>query len=237
MGALLAVATSLSRTAVLGAFVTLLAFGGFSLSAGRQVIRPLLALLVLLVLATVLVTVLSSTEGESAFSRYTSIAPEKVGTTAPSYKEISLKQIPNDVAHDPFGFGLGTSGAASGFGGHTKVTLEGHGFSSETEYNFVMNELGLPGLVLWVSFTVLLIWLGVTRLHQVEDVETRVDLAAVFAVIVGLTFMGFAGAFMAGQGAGPYFWFASGVVAYWLAGPARQLKSTVSMRRQGLGAH
>ncbi len=237
MGALLAVATSLSRTAVLGAFVTLIAFGGFSLSAGRQVIRPLLALLGLLVLATVLVTVLSSTEGESAFSRYTSIAPEKVGTTAPSYKEISLKQIPNDIAHEPFGFGLGTAGAASSFGGHTKVTLEGHGFSSETQYNFVMNELGLPGLILWVAFTVMLMWLGVTRLHKVEDVETRVDLAAIFAVIVGLTFMGFAGAFMAGQGAGPYFWFASGVAAYWLAGPASQLKSSISMRRQGLGAH
>ncbi len=218
-GALLAVATSLSRTNVLGSIVTLVAFGGFSLSAGRQVIRPLLALLGLLLIATVIVTVLSSTEGSSAFSRYASIGPEKVATAAPSYKEISLKQIPNDVANDPFGFGLGTSGAASSFGGKTTVTLEGHGFSSETEYNFVMNEVGLPGLVFWVSFTLLLIWLGATRMTRLEDIETRVDLAAICAVIIGLTITGFAGAFSAGQGAGPFFWFAAGVCAYWFAGP------------------
>jgi hypothetical protein len=235
MGALLAVATSLSRTAILGSIVTLLSFGVFSLSAGRQVIRPLAAMMVVLVLAVVLVTVLSSTEGSSAFSRYTSIAPEQVGTTAPSYKEISLKQIPNDIANDPFGFGLGTSGAASGFGGHTKVQLEGHGFSSETQYNFVMNELGLPGLILWVSFTIMLLSLAATRLRQIHDIETRIDLAAVFSVIAGLTFMGFAGAFMAGQGAGPFFWFAAGIVAYWLAGPESAVRSKMRRTTSRLG--
>ena len=129
------------------------------------------------------------------------------------------------IANDPLGFGLGTSGAASSFGGHTTVTLEGHGFSSETEYNFVMNEVGLPGLVLWVSFTGLLLWLGTTRLRLIEDVETRVDLGAICAVIVGLTITGFAGAFSAGQGAGPYFWFAAGVLAYWFVGPGLRTRS------------
>ena len=232
-GALLAVASSMSRTSVLGAFITLASFGALSLSAGRHMIRPLLALLVLLVLAVGVVTVLSSAEGESAFSRYASIAPEKVAETAPSYKELSIKQIPNDVAHDPFGFGLGTSGAASSFGGHTKVTLEGHGFSSETQYNFVMNETGLPGLILWVSFTLTLLFLVVTRLSRVEDIETRIDLAAIFAVIVGLTFTGFAGAFMAGESAGPYFWFAAGIAAYWLAGSRlkpRTNRSSLTLR-------
>jgi hypothetical protein len=225
-GALLAVATSLSRTAVLGSIVTLVAFGVYSLSAGRQMIRPLLALLVVMILATGVVTALSSTEGESAFSRYSSIAPEKVGTTAPSYKEVSLKQIPNDIAHAPFGFGLGVSGAASSFGGHTTVTLEGHGFSSETQYNFVMNEVGLPGLALWIGLTFYLMWMAATRLRRIADIEIRIGLAAISSVIVGLTIMGFAGAFMAGQGAGPFFWFAVGVIAYWLAGPGRFADTT-----------
>ncbi len=53
------------------------------------------------------------------------------------------------------------------------MTLEGHGFSSETEYNFVMNEIGLPGLVFWVSFTLLLIWLGADPNDTApEDIET-----------------------------------------------------------------
>jgi hypothetical protein len=220
-GALLAVATSLSRTSVLGAIITLFAFGLFSLSAGRQMIRPLAAMLVLVVLGVGVVTALSSTEGESAFSRYSSIAPEKVATTAPSYKELSLKQIPNDVANDPFGFGLGVSGAAASFGGRTNVKLEGHGFSAETQYNFVMNEVGLPGLIVWIALTFYLLWLAATRLRTVADIEVRIGLAAISAVIAGLTIMGFAGAFMAGSGAGPYFWFAMGVIAYWLVGPGR----------------
>jgi hypothetical protein len=220
-GVLLAVATSLSRTAVLGSIVALVAFGAFSLSAGRQMIRPLLAMLAIMVLAIGVVTALSSTGGGSAFSRYSSIAPEKVGTTAPSYKEVSIKQIPNDIANAPFGFGLGVSGAASSFGGHTTVTLEGHGFSSETQYNFVMNEVGLPGLTLWVALTIYLMWIAATRLRKVQDIEIRIGLAAIAAVIAGLTIMGFAGAFMAGQGSGPFFWFAVGVLAYWLVGPGR----------------
>ena len=239
-GALVAVATSLSRTAVLGAFVALFAFGGFSLSAGRQVIRPLMSLLGLLLIATVVVTVLSSTGGESGFSRYSSIGPENVASSAPSYKEISLKQIPNDIANDPFGFGLGTSGAASSFGGHTTVTLEGHGFSSETQYNFVMNEVGLPGLALWVAFTIMLLWLGATRLTRIEDIEMRVGLGAILAVLVGLTIMGFAGAFMAGQASGPFFWFAAGIVAYWLAGPGLSEQSEPARASASLvtqGAH
>ena len=220
-GALVAVATSLSRTSVLGAFFTLFAFGAFSLSTGRHILRPLLAIGVMMLLGVGVVTALSSTEGESAFSRYSSIAPEKVGTTAPDYKEVSLKQIPNDIAHDPFGFGLGVSGAASSFGGHTTVKLEGHGFSSETQYNFVMNEVGLPGLLVWVGLTFYLMWLAATRLRRVADIEIRIGLAAIFSVIAGLTIEGFAGAFMAGSAGGPYFWFAVGVVAYWIEGPGR----------------
>jgi hypothetical protein len=220
-GALLAVATSLSRTSVLGAICALVAFGVFSLSAGRQMLRPLAAMLVLMVIGVGVVTVLSSTEGESAFSRYASIAPEKVATTAPSYKELSLKQIPNDIANDPFGFGLGVSGAAASFGGRTTVKLEGHGFSAETQYNFVMNEVGLPGLIVWIALTFYLLWLAATRLRTVQDIEIRIGLSAIAAVISGLTIMGFAGAFMAGSGSGPYFWFAMGVMAYWLVGPGR----------------
>lgn len=219
LGPLLSVGVSLSRTAIIGAVVTLAAFAVLSFSAGKLVTRPLAAMLVLLALAIPLSSVLTSTEGTAVFSRYASIAPGSATESSTSYKSVSLEQIPRDVANDPFGFGLGTAGAASGFGGKTTVTLEGHGFSSETQYNFVMNELGLPGLLLWVSFSIYLGTLVVRRLTRIKDLEIRVALAAIFSVLAGLTVMGFAGAFMAGQGAGPYFWFAAGAAAYWLAGP------------------
>lgn len=221
IGPLLAVASSLSRTEVLGAIFGLGVFGALSLSAGRQVLRPLLAIGAVLIVAVGLVTVLSSTEGSSAFSRYASISPEKVSSTAPSYKEVSLKQIPKDIAQDPFGFGLGTAGAASGFGGHTTVTLEGHGFSSETEYNFIVNELGLPGLLVFVGFAGTLVFLSVTRLPRIEDIDTRICLAAVAAVVIALLFSGFAGSFTAGQAGGPYYFLAAGIIAYWFGGGAR----------------
>ncbi len=220
LGALLAVATSESRTGVLGAIVALLGFGTLSLSAGRQVMRPLAAMLVLVVLGVGLVTVLSSTGSGSIFTRYSSIAPEKVGSSAPDYKEVSLKQIPKDIANDPFGFGLGTAGAASGVGGKSTVQLEGHGFSSETEFNFLMNETGLPGLALFVALLVWLLWMAATRIRQIGDVDTRIALAGVFGALVGLTLTGFAGAFTSGQ-TGAYFWFIAGIGAYWLAGPGR----------------
>ncbi|HYM55581.1 MAG TPA: hypothetical protein VES97_09475, partial [Solirubrobacteraceae bacterium] len=221
LAAVLGVGVSLSRTSVLGAIVTLVAFAVLSLSAGRRVTRPLAALIVILALTIPLASVVTSTEGTAIFSRYTSIAPNTAASTSTGYKSVSLKQIPVDIANDPFGFGLGTAGAASSFGGHTTVTLEGHGFSSETEFNFIMNELGLPGLLLWVSFTIYLGALVVRRLTSIKDVETRLALAAAFSVLAGLTVEGFAGAFTAGTAGGPYFWLAAGIAAYWLAGPGR----------------
>jgi hypothetical protein len=226
LAAVLGVGVSLSRTAVVGCVVTLVSFALLSFSSGRRVTRPLAALTVVLALVIPLASVVASTEGTAIFTRYSSIAGSNAASSASGYKSVSLSQIPVAIANDPFGFGLGTAGAASGFGGRTSVTLEGHGFSSETEFNFIMNELGLPGLLLWVSFSVYLGVLAVRRLGQVSDVEVRLSLAALFSVLAGLTIMGFAGAFTAGP-AGAFFWFAAGIVAYWLAGPGR----TVSTRR------
>jgi hypothetical protein len=221
LGALLAIATSLSRTAVLGGVFTLFAFGLFSLSAGRQMLKPLFALFVVMVLAIGLVTALSSTGQESTFTRYASISPENAAGTSTSYKEVSLKQIPKVIAQDPFGFGLGVSGASASFGGKTNVTLEGHGFSNETQWNFVLNEVGLPGLVLFVALCLYLIFLAATRLHTVRDIDARMGLAAIAAVVTGLIITGFVGAFATGQAGGPFFWFAAGTFAWWLLGPGR----------------
>jgi len=229
LAALLGVGVSLSRTDVLGAVVTLVAFAALSFSVGRRVAKPLAALIVILLLTIPLATVVTSTEGSAIFSRYSSIAGTQAASSSTGYKSVSLAQIPIDIGAAPFGFGLGTAGAASSFGGRTTVTLEGHGFSSETEFNFIMNELGLPGLLLWVSFSVYLGLLVVRRLGRVEDVESRLSLAAVFSVLAGLTVMGFAGAFSAGSAGGPYFWLAAGIAAYWLAAPARARRTAASL--------
>ena len=228
LAVLLGVAVSLSRTDVLGAVVILFAFTVLSFSAGHRAARPLLAILVIGALAIPLVSVLTSAEGTAIFTRYASIRPEQAASSSTGYKAVSLGQIPKAIAADPFGFGLGTAGPASTFGGHTTVKLEGHGFSSETEYNFIVNELGLPGLIFWGSFSVMLALLVLRGLPHVEDPDVRIALAAVFAVLAGLTVEGFAGAYSAGSAGGPYFWFAAGIGAYWLAGPGRASSPTIT---------
>ncbi len=221
IGALLAIATSLARLSVLGAVLSLLAFALLCRRAERRATRPLGALLAVLAVAGALAVVLVSLEGGGVFSRYVSIAPSNVASTSTTYKAASLAQIPNDIANDPFGFGLATAGAASNFGGHTTVTLEGHGHSAETQYNYVTDELGLPGLLLWSALSLSVIWLAVTRLRRVADAEIRIGLAGVFAAFIALILMGTNGPVMASAAAGPFYWFAVGIAAYWLAGPGR----------------
>ncbi|HME02542.1 MAG TPA: hypothetical protein VKG38_05865 [Solirubrobacteraceae bacterium] len=217
--AALGIGVSLSRTSVIGAVVTLVAFAALSFSLGSRVARPLVAMLVLLALAIPLASVVTSTEGTAIFSRYSSIAGSQAASSATGDKSATLSQLGVDVANDPFGFGLGVSGAASSFGGHTSVRLEGHGFSSETEFNFLMNEIGLPGLLLWLAFLIYLGTLVLRRLSLIKDLEVRLELAALFSVLAGLFIEGFAGAFTAGTAGGPYFWLTAGIAAYWLAGP------------------
>jgi len=227
LGTLLAVATSLQRTAVLGAVFALLAFALFSFSAGRRVTRALTAVLVVVALGFVLGSVLSANIGKGVFSRYSSIAPEKAASTSVSYREKTLAQIPTDIANAPFGVGLATVGAAASFGGQDRATIEGHSTSAESQYNFVTLELGLPGLLLWIALSVKLIVLAARRLRHIADVDLRISLVAVFAALLAVTLMGFAGPTMSSLPSGPFFWFAAGIFAYWFAGPGRTAAQTL----------
>jgi hypothetical protein len=227
LGAMLAIATGLGRLQVVGSVIALVAFALLSLSAGRRAARPLTALLALVALALPFAVALVAVEGGEAFSRYASIAPENVTTTSTTYKEKSLGLIPHYIASAPFGFGLATTGPASTFGGKVTGELEGHGVTAETQYNYVVDELGAPGLILFVALLARLCVLVVGRLPKVPDPGVRVELAAVFAPIFAFAIMGLRGAFMDSSAAGPYFWFVVGIAAYWLAGPGQALAGRI----------
>jgi hypothetical protein len=227
LGSLVAVATGLGRLQVVGAVIAVLSFAVLSLSAGRKVTRPLGALLGIAALAIPLGAVFVAYEGAGTFSRYTSIAPESV-TSSKDTKTTSLTHIPALLEAAPLGVGLATTGAASGFGGKENNALEGHGVSAETEYNFVADELGLPGLLLWVAFSIRLLVLALRRLRGVADVELRIYLAAVFATLIAFTIMGFSGPTMSSAAFGPFFWTAAGIAAYWFAGPGRTRGKTTA---------
>ncbi len=220
LGALAGVATGLGRLQVVGAVVSLLAFTVLSFSAGRRVTRPLAALLGVVVLALPAGAVFVSFEGGGTFSRYTELAPGNVSEVKDT-KVGELKHLPSQAVADPLGVGLGTVGASSGFGGKT----EGLHVGSETQYNFILDELGLPGLLLWIAFSIRLLTLVLPRLRRVGDFELRLYLAAIFSSIIAFTIMGFSGPTMSSAVLGPFFWFAAGIAAYWFLGPGRALRA------------
>jgi hypothetical protein len=221
LGTLLAVATSLQRTAVLGAVIAAVAFVALSASAGRRVVRVLTSLLIVAALTFAGASIFAPKAGEGVFSRYSTITPTKAAGTAVDYREGTITEIPDVIAKYPFGAGLAVAGAGSTFGGAAGVTVNGHNASAESQYNYVALELGLPGLILWVAMSIAVIALVVRRLRRIGDVELRLSIAAIFAAFIAFTIMGFVGATMSNLPFGPFFWFALGVAAYWLSGDRR----------------
>ena len=217
LGAVLAIATSESRTSVLGGVFALLAFALLSFSAGRRATRALIALLVAGTLAFALASVLVPAAGKGVFDRYASIAPDKAASTSVNYREGDLAEIPSDIRNDPFGQGLATTAAATGFGGESGALIEGRRASAESQYNYITLELGLAGLLLWIALSVKVIVLGVRRLRRIGDIELRLSLAAIFATLIAFTIMGFSGPTTSSIPFGPFFWFAVGIAAYWFS--------------------
>jgi hypothetical protein len=230
IGSLVAIATGLGRLQVIGAVFDVIAFAALSFSAGRRVTRAITAMLLVLVLAVPAGLVLVSLEAKGTFQRYESIAPESIAGNKDK-KTSSLTHIPNTIAAAPFGVGLGTVGAAAGFGGKQTELVEGHGVSAETQYNFITDELGLPGLILWVALTIKLITLSLRRLRSVPDIELRLYLAAILSTFIAFTLMGTAGPTMAGAAFGPFFWLSAGIAAYWYAGPGRAIRGAPAVER------
>jgi hypothetical protein len=220
LGALLAVVTGLGRLQVVGAALAVLSFAVLSASAGRRMARPLAALLGVAALAVPLGALLVSAEAPGTFSRYAEIAPGNA-VSAKDKKTGELSKLPHQLAVAPLGVGLASAGAASGFGGRVTEELEGHAVGGETQYSFEGDELGIPGLVIWIGLSLTMISLAVTRLRRIADIELRIDLAAVFALPAAFLIMGISGPVMGSAAAGPFFWFAAGIAAYWFAGPGR----------------
>ncbi|TMK23899.1 MAG: hypothetical protein E6G62_09980 [Actinobacteria bacterium] len=224
LGAIVAVATGLGRLQVVGGVLAVLAFTLLSFSAGRRVTRPLAALMTVIALAIPLGAIYVSAAPSGTFARYASLGEGSTNDT----KVKTLARLPSQLERAPFGVGLGTVGAAAGFGGTVSELLEGHGVSSETEYNFLADELGILGLVLWLSLSATVLLLVVRRLRRVGDVELRLDLAAVFATFIAFTIMGLSGPTMTSAAFGPFFWFAVGIAAYWLAGRGRTFRAAIA---------
>jgi hypothetical protein len=205
----------------------------FATLAGRRVSRRALgAMLMVAVLAIPSVVALTVVLRRGTFSRYESIAGSKV-VEAPGYKEGARSLLPNELSVNPFGVGLGTSGTTSGVGGKSSyVQQQFRAISDETEYNVLANEVGIPGVLMWFALSVYVIGLAALGMRRVRDDGLAIYLAGALAPFIALFVGGFSGALNSSAVAGPYFWFAIGIVAYWFVGPGRKSRL---MRRANPG--
>lgn len=236
LGAVLGIATSASRSTVVALLVAVAGFIGISLLVRLRVSRALGGLLVFLALAGSVAAVLVAVDGAGIFKREADIGHALGGVSEEATGEQQqeageqgggdakikhLNQIPSDILHDPLGLGLGSAGAVSAFGGKVTKTVEETKVSGGSAYNLLVVELGLPGLLVWVGFTISVLLLALSRLRQIEDPELRTYLVAILATFVSLTVEGLVGATLAVTPQGAILWLVPGVLAYWLAGPGR----------------
>jgi hypothetical protein len=218
VGALLGIATAASRTSVVSGVVALVCFGLLSLVAGLRVGRPLVGLMVVIILASAVGSILVAADGKGVFARQESLTSlSKTNESGASAKERNLSEIPSDLIHGPFGYGLGTAGSVSGFGGHQRLEVEGQRISGGSAYALLMKELGFPGLFLWVGLSTSVFILAVRWLRQVADPQLRTYLVGLLAAFAALTVQGLSGPTLAVT-SGAFLWFVPGVIAYWFAG-------------------
>jgi glycosyltransferase involved in cell wall biosynthesis len=229
VGVVLAILTSEARYVLVGAVVALLAYLALTLTP-RRVFPTIAGLVVATSLVAVVVSALGSGATRGAFDRYGDIAPSRVINTAIDYRRGTFEQLPNYITEYPLGAGLGKVGPARGLHG----PADGPSLNAESEPNYLTLELGIPGLVLFLLFSLRLIWLGVTRVRRQENHEVRVLLAAIAAPQVAILAAGIVGITSAAAPVSPYLWFTSGVLSYWLI--ARPVEQRASPRAASIAA-
>jgi hypothetical protein len=124
-----------------------------------------------------------------------------------------VAQFGEIAAEHPLGVGVGWSGPAAGF----RRDAETANFNSESEWNFLVVELGLAGLAVYLLLNLRLMGLSFTRIRRIQDPALRLNLAALAAPLVALVVAGFAGPTTASVPSAPYFWLVAGILSYWLA--------------------
>jgi hypothetical protein len=256
LGALAGIATAASRTTVISLIVALGTYTALSLFVRLKMSRALIGLIVVGALAVAIGSALVASEGAGIFKRQESLGSvvtshvpsvlgSQVGVSSEEEEESStgddgktkhLSQIPGDLAAEPLGLGLGSAGSVAGFGGKVEKAIEETKVSGGSAYNLLTVELGLPGLLLWLGFTINVLVLVATRLRRIVDPELRAYLVAIVASFTAITVQGLAGPTLAVTPAGIYLWFVPGVIAYWLAGAGRSAMAPASASAPALVA-
>jgi hypothetical protein len=216
VGVGLAVATSGSRTAVIAVFASIVAFGLLA-ATSRNVLKAVAGVGVALALIYGAYAQLGS-DNPSA-RRAESVTPGKALSTFSRERGESAALFDDLARQFPLGAGLASGGPALGF----KRTADTPGLNAETQWNFLVLEVGITGVVVYLSFLARLLWLSLTRIRHVADATLRLYLAALAAPIFALLVAGFAAPVTTAVPSSPFLWLVSGILAFWLVTAYREL--------------
>jgi hypothetical protein len=231
--AVVGIVTSQSRAAVLGAVIAVIGFLLLTVTSRRGLSAIVVVALLTLITYVGLTTVLGGVT--SGPNRYSSIAPNKVISTAIASRQGTIALIPTYLVDYPLGDGIGSTGPAGG----SSVGGAGssNGLDAESEPTFLIIELGIPGLVVMYALLFWGIRAGVS-LRVLAERRLQVALAALTAVFISLCVGGAVGADTANSPTSPFIWLALGTLAYWysemlggrLARRSRRLRATLAAR-------
>jgi glycosyltransferase involved in cell wall biosynthesis len=205
------------RLMLIGAALSLLAVIIVGITS-RKVVG--LAIAAALIAGTLYVAATSLDRNAGVFDRYSSIAGTQAVGTSAAYKGGTLSLVPRYAADFPLGTGLGSVGAAASVAGAPDASGR---VSGETEPNFLLVEVGIPGLFILLIFTIVLIAGSIARIRRMRDAEARLLVAALLAPVAASLVMWLGGPVTAGPPMAPYFWLAAGGLAYWCFRPAAAL--------------
>jgi O-Antigen ligase len=209
IGIALAVVTSGSRAALITVFVSVAAFGLIA-AASKNAMRAVIGLAV--GVAIIFVAFQQLGPGNALSERAQSVAPSKALSTFSTERGASVGEFWSLAAAHPLGAGVGWSGPAAGF--HRSAQTQR--FNSETQWNFLVIELGIAGILIYLALNLRLMSLALVRIRRVDDPGLRLNLAALAAPLFALVVAGFAGATTATVPSAPYIWLVAGLLSYWL---------------------
>lgn len=206
----LGVANAQTRTGILASVLVVVGYAALA-SVSRRWWAMMLGVGGVVVVAATVGVLLTSGTGTGTFDRYRgdrALGPDQIAKSTQEERPLSVAR--DYLTKYPLGAGIGRSGPAAGFGGQTAQ------FNSETEFTYLETEVGIPGLIAFLSFQLFLVGLLVSRLRRVRDEHARTMLAAVGAPLIALLPLWFVTTTTANTPFSPFIWFAAGVFAFWL---------------------
>jgi hypothetical protein len=214
-GVLVAVLTAQVRIALVGLAVGLLAVVFLS-ATSRRVWQATAAAATVAVVGLVAVSFVSGHAGGGVFDRYSSLTSANAPSNTAGYKRGTLSFVPEIAAQHPFGQGIGALGPASSIAGAPESSRH---VSGESEFNFLLVEVGVPGVAVLLFFQLTVIGGSIGMLRHESDAELRLLLSALVATLVAILFLWFGGPVSAAPPLACYMWLASGTLAYWCFDP------------------